>query len=171
MVRVIGNRSERVRLSDLSDVIYYRQVKEYTDQEFESSRDLQKAVQDGRIAILSREVSARGSIPDGQVAMPAQTGVNAQELRRIIREETTKDSLRDVLPVLADMIRQEISGLNRGPVVQTSTDLSSFVDPSFAPRISTEGMKANINLESREVKTADLSSALDALRKFKNPNP
>jgi len=44
MVSLIGNSPERVAISDPKDVIYYRQVKEYTDQEFDSSRDLKREV-------------------------------------------------------------------------------------------------------------------------------
>lgn len=155
-------------MADLGDTIYYRQVKEYTDQELESSKDLQKAIRDGRLAILNQEASGRGSIPEGHVAVPVQ-GINAQDLRRIIREESSsRDSLKDVVPVLVDLIRQEFSGLSRqGSVQQTLTERSTF-DPSFAPNVSTEGMKSNINLESREVNSDDVSLALVALRKLQN---
>lgn len=42
MVRILGNSPERVRIKDLNDVIYYKQQKDYSDQEFEGSKDLQK---------------------------------------------------------------------------------------------------------------------------------
>ena len=167
MVRIIGNRPERIRLKDLGDTIFYRQVKEFTDQEFNESKDLQKAVKEGGVIVVNKETASRGSIPDGHVAVPAQ-GLNVQELRKIIREENNRDSLKDMVPILADLIRQEVSGFK---VQQQIESPSTFIDPAYAPNVSTEGMKANINLESREVKTTDLSSALDALRKFKNPNP
>ena len=34
MVRVIGNSPELVEIKDLDDVVYYRQVKDFTDQEY-----------------------------------------------------------------------------------------------------------------------------------------
>ena len=42
MVRIMGNSTERVMIEDLGDVIYYKQIKEYTDQEFELSKALQR---------------------------------------------------------------------------------------------------------------------------------
>lgn len=167
MVRIIGNQSERVRLQDLGDVVYYRQVKEYTDQEFESSKDLQKAIRDSQVVVVAREGTNRGSIPEGHVAVPSQNGINAQDLRRIIREETNRESLKDVVPALMDLIRQELSGFSQRASFQKSdSEREGFVEPAFAPDVSTEGMKANINPESREI-TSDVSFALAALRKLK----
>ena len=171
MIRIIGNSPERVRLIDLSDVIYYRQVKEYSDQEFEASRDLQKAISNGRLAILGKSAEIRGSIPDGQVAVPVQ-GINLQDVRRIMKEESARDAVREAIPVIVDVIRQEMGSLLRQMPQQSQPmgDPATFVDPSFAPNVSTEGMTSNIKLETREIKSGDLSSSLDALRKLQNPN-
>jgi hypothetical protein len=174
MIRIIGNSTERVRIPDLGDTVYYRQVKEYTDQEYESSKDLQRAVSSGRLAKIAVQVASRGSIPEGQVVSGAPA-VSERDIRRIVREET---SLKDAIPSIVTMLRQEISDLirqNPAPV-QTQQpvperEFSKFNDPTFAPKVSTEGMTANIKLDSREANTGDVSSALAALRKLQNPNP
>ena len=52
MVRVLGNSPERVPIEDLNDIIYYKQLKDYTDQEYEKSRDLKRAINNGKLAII-----------------------------------------------------------------------------------------------------------------------
>jgi hypothetical protein len=64
MVWVFGNSHERVPLKDLNDVIYFRQKKQFTDQEFESSKDLQKEIQKGRIIKLEHLPEIKGSMPE-----------------------------------------------------------------------------------------------------------
>ena len=44
MVWIFGNSHERILIKDLNDAIYFHQKKQYTDQEFEGSRDLQREI-------------------------------------------------------------------------------------------------------------------------------
>lgn len=89
MVRILGNSPERVKILDLNDVIYYRQQKEYTDQEYESSRDLKKEIEKGRLSLLEQNEVRKNQIPVTvsepvlikQVMSPA---INQEDIRKII---------------------------------------------------------------------------------------
>ena len=62
MVRILGNSPERVEVKDLNDIIYYRQLKEYIDQEYEKSKDLKREIQKGRLAEIEKLPAHRGSV-------------------------------------------------------------------------------------------------------------
>jgi len=54
MIKVIGNNHERVRLIDLGDVVYYKQVKVYTDEDYSRSKDLQRKIKEGELTIIEQ---------------------------------------------------------------------------------------------------------------------
>jgi hypothetical protein len=52
MILVIGNDPQRVDLSDIGDVVYYRQQKFFSDSQLSRSVDLRKALKSGRLSKL-----------------------------------------------------------------------------------------------------------------------
>jgi len=174
MVRIIGNSPERVRISDLGDVIYYKQQKDYTDQEFESSKDLQKFCQQGKIIILKRFDAYRPTASDN--VQEPKAGIDIHDLKRAIREVQSeqggkvREAVQEALPLLVQVVREELSSIKTTGSVTTETSRTEFMDPNFIPDISTEGMRGNINPDIRNTSANDISSNLDALRKLTDKN-
>jgi hypothetical protein len=54
MIKVIGNNHERISLLDIGDVVYYKQIKVYSDEEYARSRDLQKKIKNGDLIIIEQ---------------------------------------------------------------------------------------------------------------------
>jgi hypothetical protein len=179
MVRVMGNSAERVRIKDLGDVIYYRQTKDYTDDEFESSRDLKRALQKGMLVKVDSQEPPRPSV--GVYTQP--TTSMEGEIKRIIREakddgqaQAVKDAVREALPLLAQVVREEIAHIQialpqKTEKTEDATPDPDYIDPSYIPDVSTKGLNSNVTADTREVSGNDVDSSLDALRKFQNRDP
>jgi hypothetical protein len=178
MVWVFGNSHERVAIKDLGDVIYYRQKKQYTDQDFESSRDLQREIQKGRIIKLEHVPEIKGSLPDGlgnQQQNQTPT-IDLREMRRVITEVmgenraggvNLKDLVTGLIPVLTGVVREEISKIPTGQVVGQGGSVQSgqtSTGPEYIPTVSTEGMKSSIFIEGKQVEGAGVSDSLNALK-------
>jgi len=88
MVWVFGNSSERINIKDLNDVLYFRQKKQYTDQEFASSKDLQREIKAGRIVKLEHSPDIKVALPDNIMLQQTTvtSKVDTQEIRRVIAE-------------------------------------------------------------------------------------
>lgn len=172
MVKIIGNSAERVPIRDLGDVIYYRQVKEYTDQEWESSKDLKREHQRGRVVILEKYSTARMSPASGT----PPTGVSIQDIKQALKElkeENGNGSLKDVMmlliPAVVDAIKNNMPTTSYVPVQSHQvSNASSFVGPEFVPTISTKDMVSNIEVSSKQVSSDDLANNLAALRRMKS---
>lgn len=178
MVRIIGNSPERVPISDLGDVIYYRQIKDYSDEEYKNSVDLKKAIRQGKVSKIEEKKSSRGSteIP-GHAAPNEQTPISIRDLKAAIREliPEKKDNgssnlvqaVREIGPMIADMVRQELSKISITTPGQPITDISTFKGPEYIPDVSREGMIDSIEPEERKVSVDDVDENLAALRKLK----
>jgi hypothetical protein len=188
MVRVVGNKAGRITISDLSDVIYYRQVKEYTDQEFENSRDLQRELNKGSIVIVEQRKTPKGSsegsgLPD-TVSTPA---INVNDIRSVIREMlpelrapqptqqpvTSNNDVMQMAPLLISMLREEFSKIPQTTIITQNqsttkqTTSTPFIGPEYIPDVSTKGMTSNIEATKSNVSSASSEDALAALRKIK----
>lgn len=173
MVRLMGNSPERITLSDLGDVIYYKQVKDYSDQEFEKSRELKAAISSGKVVVLEKYASAR---PGVSVSAEGEksSSVNIEDIKRAVREvmpETKqslslKDMLADALPSFLNMVRQEVTsvigGAGRSVVAERRAD--TYVDPAYIPEVSTEGMVSKIEANNSQVSANNMNDALAALK-------
>ena len=182
MWRVMGSSPERVRIMDIGDVIYYRQIKDYSDQVYEGSRDLQRAVQRGKITIVehsSTPVSINTPQGNSSLTINNSSGpVDLESLKQAIREvlpDTKKntESLRDIIPSIVDMVRQEVSSVLNSAKISGSVSSSEkiqrseFMGPEYIPTVNSDGMVSNISVESKKVSGSDVSSNLDLLRKLK----
>ena len=177
MWRVMGSSPERIRITDLSDVIYYRQVKDYSDQEYESSKDLRKAIQRGTVTIIEHAITPRSiekSNGGSHTTIMNSMDMEAfkQAVREVLPENTSmKESLREVVPTLVDMVRQEISSALSNVKIQgavaTGATSPEFMGPEYIPDISADGMISNINIEGKEVAGSDVSSNLALLKKLR----
>ena len=181
MVWVFGNSNERVLLKDLNDVIYFRQKKQYTDQEFDSSKDLQREIKNGRIVKLEHKPEIKASLPDNiQAEQPPAPKIDLQDIRRIVTEIVKehkpeeldiKSLMMGMIPLIANTIQEEISKIPAqqvyvsGPGAST-TSKSAYQDPAYVPDISSEGFKSNIQIEDTKVEGGGISGSLEALKKL-----
>lgn len=180
MVRIMGNSLERVFIKDLNDVIYYKQVKEYTDQEFEKSWDLKEALRSGKIVQIEKTENLRGSVNSPE-QYKVETSINILDLKAAIREvlpelkdnqvsgNDLKTAVRDIAPLIVDMVRQEVSRMsfNGGVQQEQKKVFYEFQGPEYIPTINTDGMKSNIETKKTEVSGNDVSDNLAALRRLK----
>ena len=181
MVRILGNSIERVELKDMNDIVYYRQVKEFTDQECEDSKDLKKALQKGRLVKLDQNKASRGSGDSGiHQIIENHNLLNLMDLKTALREvlpefknngvseNSVKNAMREVIPLFVDMVRQEISKISiTKEEVKKTTSSSKFVDPTYVPTISDTGLKSNIKVKEKEISGDSMAGNLAALRQFK----
>lgn len=184
MVRILGNSPERVEIKDLNDVIFYRQLKEYTDQEYEKSKDLKHEIQKGRLAKIEVIETPRGSV---DIQIPGKmSSIDIRDLKVALREvlpefkgngvseDSVKTAVREIAPLIVDMVRQEVSKMSVSGVIQEkkpSITHTPFIGPEYIPDINVEGMKDNIKANEREVSADDIAvnlAALKALRKKKD---
>ena len=158
----MGNSAERVILKDLNDVIYYKQVKEITDQERELSKDLDRELKKGRIVILEKNTCMRGS----EDTLP-HVFKNENQLPVSI---DIKGAVREIAPLIIDAVRQELSKISTfsGTVSPASMPAAQFQDPSYVPTVTTVGMVSNIEAKKKEVSSAGAEDALAILRKLKS---
>jgi len=181
MIRILGNSPERVPIEDLDDIIYYKQIKDYTDQEYESSKDFKRAINKGLLAILEHNKSPRGSVEtDGnQINNKAAPSLSIRDLKTALREvlpeiqnkstvseNAVKGAVREIAPLIVDMVRQEISKIaltGTVPVKKTS----KFMGPEYIPDINTEGLVGNINAKERHTSSDNMNDNLAALRAMK----
>ena len=176
---------ERVPIRDLGDVIYYKQSKDYTDEEYESSKDLKREISRGNLIKLSHYKSPRIAADDG-----GQNGITMNDVRQAVKEvmaqnqpgtrvpdepvnehvnEHVNNALKNLIPNIVDTIRQEISSLaGRVGVVPGSKVSREYVDPKYIPDVSIDGMTSKIKIESQESSGDDISSNLDALKNLQN---
>jgi hypothetical protein len=182
MIWVFGNSYERVPIKDLNDVIYYRQKKQYTDQEFEGSRDLQREIQKGRVIKLEHVPEIKSSLPDSfNVPSPPKPTVDISEIRRVITEvvsaqkpESTdiKSLVTNLVPLIAETVRQEVSKIQVQTVAGSSQaaveKTLKFKDTDYIPEVKTDGLKSNITIEGRQVQGQDVANSLELLKRLNN---
>jgi hypothetical protein len=184
MVRILGNSPERVQVPDLGDSIFYKQTKEYTDQQYETSRDLKRAIDLGRLTILENVPSTKGSAGGGNgngngSVNIHQNGISKGDLKDAIREVMSEKgksdgisardlagAVREIAPLIIDTVRQEISSKlsSMVPTGTVTTPKSTFVDPAYTPAVTTEGMTSNIKAEEKQVSGSETNDALAALQ-------
>lgn len=179
MIRVIGNSHERVPILDLKDVVYYKQTKEYTDQEYSYSKDLKREIQGGRLIVLERIQGIRGSedTRNSPVEKAPGDSVNLNDLRLVLKEilpefkngiseDSLKGAIREIAPLIVSMVRQEISSIKTTQQV-IETPIPGFQGPEYVPSVSTEGMISNVKAKENKVSADSAEDALSVLRKLK----
>ena len=179
MIRVIGNSHERIPLPDLKDIVYYKQTKEYTDQEYTYSKDLKREIQGGRLIVLEQIQGIRGSgeVSNSPVERPQTSSVSLNdiklalkevlpEFKKDISEYSLKGAIREIAPLIVSMVRQEISSIRMTQQV-SETIKPEFQGPQYIPSVSTEGMISNVKAKENRVSADGAEDALLALRKLK----
>ena len=178
MVWIFGNSYERVPIKDLHDVIYFRQKKQYSDQEFEESRDLQREIQKGRIIKLEHLPEVKGSLPEdlGVNTSPRSPIIDITEIRRVITEVVSgqkpegvdlKSLAVNLIPVIAETVRQEISRIQVQAVSGPAANLDlKFQNPNYVPEVKIDGLKSNISIEGKQVEGQDVANSLKLLKRL-----
>lgn len=186
MRRFIGNSPERVELTDLNDVIYYKQLKEYSDQQYENSKDLRRELSKGRIIMIEQSNVSQGSGEiEGHILVETPKSVSINDLKIALREVlpeirrgndnnnasevSLKDAVRDIAPLIVDMVRQEVSKINVTKVEGVTLEKKSkgYQEPTYVPNISDIGLKSNIRIKSQETAGDTMTDALKALKALK----
>lgn len=177
MVRVMGNSPERVPIKDLNDVIHYRQIKQYSDTEYNTSKDLKREKSKGTIVILEQDEGLRGSEVNLLREKVSSSTISVQDLKNALQEllpqmagPDIKGAVRDIAPLIIDVVRQELSKMtvNTVPGTPLSVDKSpaKFVGPEYIPTVSTEGFVSNVEAKKSEVSSGATQDALAALRRL-----
>jgi hypothetical protein len=178
MVRLMGNSTERVPIKDLGDVIYYKQIKEFSDAELETSRDLNREIKTGRIILLEQNKAPRGSedTPAHAGAM-SNNSLTISDLKAAMREmlpelkgNGSEIDLKGLVPLIQDAIRSEMAKMplhqmsSGGGGVSSQESGAMFKDAVYTPVISSEGLTSNLNIQKVETSGDSANEALAALR-------
>lgn len=149
MVRVIGNSIERVILNDISDVIYYRQQKEYTDQEFARSRDLDRAIKSGKLIKI-------------EVLQPPRSNAEVVGVKEPVKAESLSQEFQDVKQTIRDILK-EVKPDNSVQGTISINDVRGVVTEVLAE-------KMKVTVTSDEIKKAITEVFSDFKREFANYN-
>jgi hypothetical protein len=179
MVKVMGNSFERIIIKDLKDMVYYKQIKEYTNQEYETSKDIQHEIQKGKIIIIDENKNIRGSINnDNMVQYNKSQSFNINDLRLMLKEllpelrsndeNVIRNSIRDIAPLIVSLIKQELSQLNINKQEPSEQGINIFQGPEYIPTVSTEGMICNVEAKEMETTANAVEDNLAALRLLKS---
>lgn len=175
MVRIIGNTPERVPIKDLGDVVYYRQIKDFTDEEYKQSRDLKKAIKQGKLSKIEEKKSSRGSVEIPGHSSSQEAPLTIKDLKAVVRELIPKkdngssdlvQAVREIGPMIADMVRQEMSKISITGVASSASSIkrSEFKGPEYIPDVDTSGMISNVEADEREVSSDNVDNNLAALK-------
>jgi hypothetical protein len=173
----MGSSPERIRIADMGDVVYYRQVKDYSDQDYESSRDLQRAVKRGALTVLEHYTSPKSineSFQEPSGRNNSTAPLDIELIKRAVREafpeaknQDVGSALRDLIPTLMTAVRQEMASMRMGGAASEAVKSESlFTGPEYIPTVTTEGMVSNISVEAKESSGSEVSSNLELLRKL-----
>lgn len=176
MVRIMGNSPERVQIKDLNDVIYYKQIKEFSDSDFAQSKDLNRELKTGRVIQLEKNDPFRGS---ETLADQNPSTITVNDLRSVLREflphmmgnngsSDIKQAVKEIAPIIATLVRQEIS---RAPVSTESVATkieNAFNDVSYVPDVSSEGLVSKVRPKEIAVSGDSAQDALTMLKKLRN---
>lgn len=143
MYHVIGNSPKKVELKDLNDCVYYKQQKVYSDSQYRSSVDLQRAIERKSLIVLRQSEDSTGSFD-------VNTAVISSDIK-------TSDSSPKI-----DLLLDKINRLEEKLKFQSSP--SSQSDESALATILDRLEK----LEKGTTSAVDLSSIQDALKNIEN---
>lgn len=179
MIRVMGNSTERVQLKDLNDVLYYKQIKEFSDSDVVASKDLNREIKAGRVIQLEKNDALRGSEFIKMGIMPQSSTITVNDLRKVLKEflphmmgnngsSDIKQAVKEIAPIIAEMVRQEIS---KSSIQSSKKDAEkiegAMQDLSYVPDVTTEGMISKVRAKETAVSGDSAQDALAALRKLR----
>lgn len=158
MYYVIGNSPKKVDLKDLNDCIYYKQQKVYTDEQFNRSVDLQRAVERKLLVVLKKSEDKTGSFD-------IHTSVIPSEVKIVDQSSSPKiDILLDRIKTLEESIRnKEVSG---------NTDAFSAIldrleklerNPSSVDTTAIQDMLKTIESKMQDNRSDDILEKLESI--------
>jgi hypothetical protein len=143
---------------------------------------LKREIQKGRLLLLSQNRSSRGSsdvlLKDSEQGPSVSIGDIKAAVRELLPEFNKTDvygAVRDLAPLIIEVVRQEISKLS----IQTQQTVSSFSPekknlnlssgPIYIPDVNVTGMVANIKTtKENKVSSNNTEEALRALKDMNN---
>lgn len=141
MYHVIGNSPKKVELKDLNDCVYYKQQKVYSDSQYRSSVDLQRAIERKSLIVLRQSEDSTGSFD-------VNTAVISSDLK-VDSSSPKIDLLLDKINKLEEKLKTQ----------HNSTPTSSNINESALAVILDRLEKLEHNPS-----TVDLSSIQEALK-------
>lgn len=127
MFKVRCEIPETIPLPELNDFIYYKQIKTFSEQDYNKCLSLQRAISKGNIAILERheEKNANFGVPTSSGTAPTDLSVLFEYLKSL---ESKIDQLKtsDGSTALIDQLTSKIDALEKklqGPVPQDNSGI------------------------------------------------
>lgn len=174
MIKVIGNSPQKITISDLQEVIYYKQVKIFSEDEYKGSKDLQRKIQQGLLTVLEESKEQRSSyIPPTSVRVitSSQERRDVQDLVGYIKSlEDKLDKIQqaspapenksvdnDKLDLLLNKIHQLEEKLNNG---------QPGSDPQTQPQDNSGVMEAISKLEQKISSNVEVNALIQKLEKL-----
>lgn len=100
MIKVIGNSPQKITIPDIQEVIYYKQVKIFSEDEYKGSKDLQRKIQQGLLTIVDKSKEQRSSfIPPTSV--------------RVVTSGQEKNDVEDLMTYIKSL-ESKLDNLQKG---------------------------------------------------------
>ena len=108
MYHIIGNSPKRVELKDLNDCVYYKQQKVYSDSQYRTSVDLQRAIERKSLIVLRKSEDSTGSFDDPTIIVPASVipTVTTAPVKETQESSPKIDLLLEKINKLEDRLRE-----------------------------------------------------------------
>jgi len=108
MYHIIGNSPKRVELKDLNDCVYYKQQKVYSDSQYRTSVDLQRAIERKSLIVLRKSEDSTGTFedPTAIISAPVVSTVTTAPVNETQESSSKIDLLLDKINKLEDKLRE-----------------------------------------------------------------
>lgn len=147
MIKVLGNDTERVKLTDLNDVVYYKQEKIYSDDDYNRSRDLKRNIENGRLTKLSdiKKENTSSDMPISVDPAPIENSSKIDNLLEYVKRLENKLNNISTPPVDNENLNVLIDRIKQlEEKIESSKGLSS-IDPETLSIIKGLGEKIGSN--------------------------
>ena len=131
MYHVIGNSPKKVELKDLNDSVYYKQQKVYSDSQYRSSVDLQRAIERKTLIVLRKSEDSTGSfdVNTAIISTEIKTSDSSPKIDLLLERVQSLESSMKSQPSIHGMeamavILKRLEDLEKNP--SSSVDLSSI---------------------------------------------
>lgn len=179
MITVVGNRPYGVEISDLGLTIPFRVSVAVTQSQYNSSPDLQRAINDRALRVLLGPAKVGPPMPKDprSTALRRENSQLRQEADVLKAKLQKKEGESMALQAKMDAILSALEELKDRPVVQNvitsvapgaskpSGAVVEDVTPHYIPDVEGEG-EANISVQTKE--GGDVTEARNALKKLRS---
>lgn len=124
MILVIGNTPQKVELHDLSDSVYYKQQKVFSDAQIARSKDLARALKAGTLTVLRRMDEKSGSfdIPTSGIPDGLSADLSSKKIDILL------DRIKNLEEVISKSSSQPAQAPPQAPAQQISSQISQRIE-------------------------------------------